>query len=225
MEQKKKLTSSQLRRRLQNALLHVDKTKDTISIYFDDKGLRLTANEDKALIATNYHTHVFDAYTVSGGSRPYLYTKRIIEIAQENDCISGNGYSYNALKETLKAKEDQSEYNIVVYYEWWLMNIFNSLYAIGETEAETFIVYLDYIYAIAKNSVLLSEKTEDVTNRQFVEKVIDNIKAFTDNLEERVLLPKKTDEQVAQENMEAMQQDLEERIIEDSIEEKENGVE
>jgi hypothetical protein len=68
------------------------------------------------------------------------------------------------------------------------------------------LVYEDYLHNIARNAILLSEKTEDVTNKQFIQKVIDSINEFTDNLEERVLFPKKTDEQVMQEEIAAIQE-------------------
>ena len=114
-----------------------------------------------------------------------------------------DGYSFAKLLDVLKAKEDKSEYNIVVYYEWFLFNIFQPLYGIGETEIESFLVYEDYLHNIARNAILLSEKMEDMTNKQFIQKVIDNIKEFTSELEERVLFPKKTDEQVMQEEVAA----------------------
>jgi hypothetical protein len=68
------------------------------------------------------------------------------------------------------------------------------------------LVYEDYLHNIARNTILLSEKTEGMTNKQFIQKVIDNIKEFTDNLEERILFPKKTDEQVMQEEIAAIQE-------------------
>lgn len=208
MEQKKKLTNAQMQKRIENAIVFVPKTKDTISIFFSDKGVRLVADNDGCVIETNYHRHVYSNITSAGVSRPYLYTKRIIEIANDNlDAIkTESGYSYQRLIEILKEKEDKSEYNIIVYYEWFLFNIFQPLYGIGETEIESFLVYEDYLHNIARNAILLSEKTEDVTNKQFIQKVIDNIKEFTDELEERVLFPKKTDEQAMQEEIDAIQE-------------------
>jgi hypothetical protein len=88
------------------------------------------------------------------------------------------------------------------------------LYGIGETEVESFLVYEDYIHNIARNAILLSEKTDDMTNKQFLQKVIDNIKEFTDNLEENVLFHKKTDEQMMQENIEAIQEQENEQAVE-----------
>ena len=218
MEQKKKPTNAQLQKRIENAIVFVPKTKDTISIFFSDKGIRLVADNDGCVIETNYHRHVFSNITSAGVSRPYLYTKRVIEIANETAITerikTKSGYSYQRLIDVLKEKEDKSEYNIVVYYEWFLFNIFQPLYGIGETEIESFLVYEDYIHNIARNAILLAEKTEDVTNKQFVQKVIDNIKEFTDNLEENILFHKKTDEQMMQENIEAIQEQENEQAVE-----------
>lgn len=211
----KKPTRAQIERRLERAILHIDRTKDTQSFFFSDRGVRLTVNEDYAIIETAYHRHVFDNITSNGISRPYLYTKRLVDIALDNDCETADGYSFAKLLETLKAKEDKSEYNIVTYTDWWLYNIFNGLYSIGESEVESFMVYFDYISSIAKNSVLLSEKTEDMTNKQFIAKVIGNIKEFTDNLTESVLFQKKTDEELAQENIAAIQETEQEQALEE----------
>lgn len=211
MEQKKE-TAAQLQRRIKNALIHIDKTKDAESVFFDDKGVRLTVNESKAIIATGFHQHVFDAYSNAGLSRPYLYTKRVIELANENNCEvrdnKGNitGRSYAMLLDTLKQKEDKSEYNIAYYYSWYLLNCFSPLYSIGESEVESFMVYFDYCCNIAKNAIMFSEKTEDMSNKQFIEKFIENLKEFTDNMNESVLFHKKTDEEVMQENIAAAQE-------------------
>lgn len=208
----KKTTKAQIQRRIENAIVFVPKTKDTQSIFFSDKGVRLTVTEDKAIIATGYHQHIFDAYNMSGMSRPYLYTRRVVEIATENDCEikdeKGNstGYSLSALLEILKTKEDKTEYNMIYYYEWWLLNIFSPLYGIGETAAETFITYFEYVCNIAKNAILLSEKTEDMTNKAFIDKFVENVKEFTKYMTEDVVFPKKSDEEVMQENIEAAQE-------------------
>lgn len=216
MEQKKKLTNAQLQKRIENAIVFVPKTKDTISIFFSDKGVRLVADNDGCVIETNFHRHVFSNITAAGVSRPYLYTKRVIEIANENlDAIkTESGYSFQKLLEVLNAKEDKSEYNIVTYYDWFLFNIFQPLYGIGETEIESFLVYEDYIHNIARNAIMLSEKTENMTNKMFIQKVFDNIKEFTDGLEENILFPKKTDEEMMKEEIEAIAQTEQEQAME-----------
>ena len=215
MEQKKP-TNAQLQKRIANALIHIDKTKDTESIFFSDKGLRLTVNEDVAIIATGFHRHVFNNFTSSGISRPYLYTKRVIEIANENlkDIEVDGGYSFQKLLEVLKAKEDKSEYNIVTYYEWWCSVIFDGLYSISEDEVGSWLVYFKYINILATNSILLEEHKEDVTNKQFVEQFISRIKEFTDNVDERILFHALSDEERMKQEIDAIAQTEQENIIE-----------
>lgn len=216
MEQKKP-TNAQLQRRIAKAIVHVDQTKDTKSVFFSDKGLRLTVNEDYAVIETGYHRHVFSNFTSAGVSRPYLYTKRIIEIAlleAQKDAKKNGGYSYQGMLDVLKAKEDKAEYNIAVYFEWYCRTCFDPLYSIGESEVESFIVYLNYLFGLAKNAILLDEQKEDLTNKAFIEKLIDNIKAFTEGIDERVILPQKTDEERVKEEIEAIQERENEEAME-----------
>lgn len=216
MKQEKKPTNTQLLRRIQKSPLHLDFTKNTISIYFSDKGLRLTVDDSEgyALIATGYHTHYFQSFTSAGISRPFIYTKRIIEIANENDCKTDNGYSFAKLLEVLKAKEDQAEYNIAVYYEWWCRVIFDGLYSISEDEVGSWLVYFKYINTLAINQILLEEHKEDVTNKQFVERFLSLIKEFTNNIDERVLFHALSDEERMKQEMEAVKATENEQMME-----------
>lgn len=220
MEQKKP-TNAQLQKRIKNAVLFIPRTKDTQSIFFSDKGVRLTVTLDTAVVAFGFSQTVYSNFTAAGISRPYLYTKRIIEIANENlkDIEVDGGYSYQRLLDVLKEKEDKSEYNIVTYYEWFLHNLFNPQFGIAEDNVSSFFVYEDYIHNIAKNSILLDVRNEDLTNKQFIDKMIANIKDFTDNLEESVLLHKKTDEEIAKEEMEAVMATEQEQAMEAQINE------
>lgn len=207
--EEKKLTNGQLERRLKNALLHIDKTSDTKSIYFDDKGLRLTATEDFAIIETSFHRHVFNSVTSQGISRPYLYTQRFIEIALSNDCLvkdeKGNiTRSYNKLMSVLKEKEDKTEFNVCWYTDLWFNVIFHNLYSIGETEIESFLVYESYLHNLARNKIILSEKTEDITNKSFIEQIGKELVEFTKDVDEHVVFPKKTDEERKKEEIDAL---------------------
>ena len=220
-----KPTNAQLLRRIQKSPLHLDFTKNTIGVYFSDKGLRLTVDDSEgyALIATGYHTHCFQSWTSNGISRPFLYTKRVIEIANENlkDIEVDGGYSFQRLLEVLKAKDDKSEYNIVTYVSWWLEIIFAPLYSIDESEAGSFLVYEAYLHHIARQAVLLSEKKEDVTNKMFFDEVIKNMQNFIEGVDERVIFHKMSDEEMAQANIEALTQNEQEQAMEAQI----NGAE
>ena len=143
----KKITKGDLERRVRNAIVLVPRDKDYNAVHFDDKGLRLEITQDFAVISTGFHRHVFNALTAQGVSRPYLYTKRFIEIALENDCTvkdaKGNvTRSYGKLMAMLKEKEDKNEFQTAWYCDLWFNVIFHSLYAIDETTVSSFLVFL-----------------------------------------------------------------------------------
>ena len=215
-----KLTNGQLLKRLKNAVVHIDKDKSYQSVYWSDKGLRLETTDEYCVISTGFHRHIFNAFNSAQGiSRPYLYTKRMIEIVNENlkDIEVDGGYSFQRLLEVLKAKEDKSDYNIVTYYDWFVFNCFQPLYSIGESEVESFLVYEMYLHNIARQAVLLSEKKEDMTNKQFFDEVIKNMQNFIEGVDERVIFHKMTDEEMAQANIEAIQEQEQEHAMEAQI--------
>ena len=213
-KQEKKPTAAQMERRLNNAILHIDRTKDVKSIFFSDKGLRLTVDptEGYAIIATMYHRHVYDATTMSGISRPFLYISRLIDIALSNDCEirdeKGNatGYSFAKLLETLKAKEDQTEYNIATYISWWLHNLFVPVYQISEEAATQFLCWFNYLHNIACQSVFLGEHKDGLTNKQFVEEHDKLMKEMLEGIEEHQIFEPLSDEQRTQQEIEALQE-------------------
>lgn len=209
----KKPTRGQLEKRIERAVIHIDRTKDTISIFFSDKGLRLTVDDDYAIVETGFHRHIFTSFTSSGISRPWMYIKRFVTIALENEdgIKTENGYSYQKLFNLLHEKEDKTHYNIAQFVDWWLFNIFAPLYEIGESQAETFLVYERFIHNLARQQVILDEKKEDVTNKQFVEKVTQLEKEMSANVAESVVFKKKTDEELMKEEINAIkEQELEE---------------
>ena len=228
MEQKKKSpTKGQLEMRIKNAVVFIPRDKEAQSIAFVDKGVKLTTTMDYCVVAFGYSQLVYDCFNSAGVSRPYLYTKRVIEIANENlEAITikdkkGNvvGYSFQKLLEVLKAKENKSEYNIVTYYSWFLFNAFQPMFGIGEDEVSSFLVYEDYLHNIARNAILLSEKTEDMTNKQFLDEMMGNILDFTRDMDVHVLFHKKSDEEVMKENIEAMAATEHEQMMEGQINE------
>lgn len=209
MPQEKQATKGDLERRMRNSLVFITKDKDYQGVYFDDKGVRLEVTADYAIISTAFHRHVFGALTAQGESRPYLYTRRFIEIALANDCMvkdaKGNTTrSYGKLMAVLKEKEDQTEFRVAWYYDLWLNNIFHPLYGIGETEIESFLVYESYLHNIARNKIILSEKTENITNKAFIEQIGNELLEFTKDVEEHVVFPKKTDEERKKEEIDAL---------------------
>jgi len=229
-KEQKSPSKVQLLRRIQHSPLHLDRTKDTRSIYFSDKGLRLTVDDGEgyALVATLAHTHYFQKTALSGISRPFLYVQRFVDIALNNDCKADapdGGYSYAKLLATLKAKEDQGEYNIAVFVDWWLFNIYQPLYSIGESSAESFLVYESYLHNIARNGILLEERKEDMTGKDFVERVTKQMADMASGLPEDVVFPKRTDSEMLAEEIDALQTQAMETLAsarEEQMSDKEN---
>lgn len=216
----KNTTKGELERRMRNAIVLVPKTKDTVSVFFDDKVLKLTATDDFAVIETGFHRHVFNQLTPSGVSRPYLYTRRFIEIAIENDCVvydaKGNQTrSYAKLMDVLKNKEDKTEYNLCWFVDLWLNNIFQPLYGIDETESAAFLIYDTYLHNIARSQVILSEKEKDITNIEFVNQEHELVNKFIDGMKEAVIFHKLTDKELQEREISALQENEQEKIIEE----------
>ena len=225
MEQQKKLTNAQLQKKIQRALVFVERDKATAEVFFSDKGVRLTVNQENAIISTNFHRHIFSRWTSSGESKPFLYTQLIVALSRQVDCSvdldgKGNkGYSFQKLLDELKKDESKKmEYLIAYYYSLWCFNIFSPLYEIGETETTTFMTYLSYVANIAKTLLVLGEHEDDVTNKKFIKQWLDGIGNLTSDIEERVVFsnPKADEsEEVAAmdelETEETLQSDLERR--------------
>ena len=214
-------TKSELERRMRNAIVLVPKDKDYQAIYFDDKGLRLEATSDFAVITTGFHRHIFNSVTSQGVCRPWLYTRRFIEIALTNDCVVKDEKgevtrSYAKLLAVLEKKEDKSEFNVAWYIDLWLNNIFHPLFTIGETEAESFLVYETFLHNVARNKVIMAEKTDDVTNTDFVKGVCDAEQKMIEGIEERVIFKKKTDDEAMQEEIAALQENENEKNLKDA---------
>lgn len=216
----KNTTKGELERRMRNAIVLVPKTKDTVSVFFDDKVLKLTATDDFAVIETGFHRHVFNQLTPSGVSRPYLYTKRFIEIAIENDCVVYDAKgkptrSYAKLMDVLKNKEDKTEYNLCWFVDLWLNNIFQPLYGIDETESAAFLIYDTYLHNIARSQIILSEKEKDITNIEFVNQEHELVNKFIDGMKEAVIFHKLTDKELQEREISALQENEQEKIIEE----------
>jgi len=223
MEKQKKETKGAMERRMRNAIVLVPKDKDYQGVYFDDKGLKLEVTGDFAIVSTMFHRHVFNNITSQGVSRPFIYVRRFIEIALENDCTikdaQGNvTRSYAKLLDVLNNKEDKLEFNVCWYVDLWLNNIWQPLFGIGETEAESFLVHETYLHNIARNKVILSEKVEDITNVGFVNEVCESMKKMTEGWKTHVIFPKKTDEEKAKENIDAIQDAIVDATLKENAE-------
>lgn len=222
MEQKRKLTNAQLEKRLNNAVIHIDRDRSYKGIYFDDKGLRLEVLEDCCIVSTGFHRHIFQSYCLGQTiSRPYMYIKRFVDIAYDNAGAititkdNGNtGFSYGKLMSVLKDDEKKNDEFLVAYFcDLYFYTIFSPLYSIGESVTSAFIVYLTYVCDIAKQSIILAEHKESMTNKQFIEKFCDMVKELTAEIDEQVVFEPMTDEQRLQAEIDAIQEQENEQLL------------
>lgn len=222
----KKLTKAQLESRMNNSPLFLKRTKSTKSIFFYDKGLRLTIDSEEgyALIETGYHSHMFRNFTMAGVSQPWVYTQWFIDVAYKYDCKTEEGYSYAKLMELIKDGDEQDDYIMASVYDWYLFNIFKPLYSIGISTAEYFMTYEAYIHNIACQCELLKEKTEDVTNKDFIAGVIKRMEELTKDVEEQVVFHKLTDEELMQENIKAISEMENAEFMEESLNKEQEQV-
>lgn len=216
----KKATNGQLIKKIKNALVFVPKDRDYKTVFFEDKMVRLEVTKDYCVISTGYHQHVFNAINPNQGgyARPFLYTQKVCDIVCENDCKTSDGvYTFEHLLDVLSKKDDKTEYNIVTYYGWWLFNIFQPLYQVGENEIETFLTYEDYLHKIARSAIVMGEKQEDMSNLQFVNAILEKEKSFIEGIEERTLFFKQTDEMTKAQTIKAIQETQDEETLTQKI--------
>lgn len=209
----KKPTKGTLEKAIRDAVVLVPKDKETKSVFFDDKWLRLTVTDDYAVIATGAHQHIFNKITARGLSRAYIYTQRFVDIALETDCVVKDAKgettrSYAKLFEKLNAKEDKTEYNLCWYIDLWLSNIFSPLYQISEDELRSFVVFEQYLHNVARSQVLLSEHKEDMTNVEFVDAILGYVKKYIEGMEAKVIIHKMTDKEREQAEIDALEETM-----------------
>lgn len=210
--EKKKPTKREIENKISKAIVFIPKDKETKRIRFDDKGLELVYTSDFAIVETTFHRHIFRSITTNGFSKPYLYIKRFVDIALEHDCRSKTkeGEYYNSYYKLLSDyKNDESkkdDYIILFYVDMYFLNIFSNLYTIGESDASSFMVYLEYIFNIAKAHIVAQEFKDDITNRKLVEMVVEKIFEYTKDDIERVIFKKQSEDEIIEQESSALEE-------------------
>lgn len=229
--EKKKMTNAQLEKRLRNAVLHIDRTKDTKQVFFDDRGLRVVVNEDWACIGCGNYTITFRVITPSGISTQYTFLKRFLDVALANESrytikdAKGNPFRSYALfiktleKEHADGNDPENDYLWLWYVDKWIFNYECQLASLGESPAQSFATYEQYMHNAACSHVFLSEKTEDMTNHQYVANVIAKLQQYMEGVSENIIFAAQTDDEKAQAEIAA----LNEQQTEKTMEEQANG--
>ena len=115
MEQKKKPTNAQLQKRIENAIVFVPKTKDTISIFFSDKGVRLVADNLDYLAAAI--KCIRNSSCASGMLNIYVAASTDADDAATlilSEFSTSAGMMAVAVDETVKIKEECAEAKVIL---------------------------------------------------------------------------------------------------------------
>jgi len=112
-----------------------------------------------------------------------------------------------------KGEEARGDLNIITYADWWFTNINAPLYSIGNDNVSGFLTFEQYIHNLARMEVMLAEKTEDVTQGQFIDNICDKMKEAVKNIADTVLYKKLTDEEAIQKEIDALKEMQDENLM------------
>ena len=113
----KKPTNAQLQRRIDNAIIHMERTKDTREVYFDDRNIRVIVNEDMALLSNGVYSTTFQRYFFGGESNQYACLALLVDCATkyEPKIITqdkkGNKFRSFALLSKVMQEKNDNDYS------------------------------------------------------------------------------------------------------------------
>lgn len=227
-QQQRKPTNAQLERRLEKAVMHIDRTRDTKEVYFADRGLRVVVTQDEAVIATNFHNHVFLRMTSNGISLPYTYTNSIVDIAlslADDIRVKDNmGMSFTRMMDTLEKDVTRTTDHLVCWlWDKWVFNINMPLYDIDSNSGSSFITFFRFLCNTAFTDIILGEKPQGMTTHGFINLFFDKVREFTKDLDDSVVWEAMSDEERMEKEIEAMGEAATEEAMKDIIEEGGKG--
>lgn len=183
-----KLTREQLQRRLDKAVLHIDRTKAFRSVYFADRGLRITVEDEVALIGRSSYTLMFDRVVAGGYSRIYMMLSGIVDMASRFDCTakdsSGEPFtSYYRLRDTLqKEGVDGGEYNVFVIFTAWFDVLQSTLFLAPEKPDEMWALNSIYALNTIVHGVISKPYGKDMDNRELWDELMKEIDGYSETM-------------------------------------------
>lgn len=230
-KEEKKPTSAQLERRLKNAIIHMDKTKDTKEVYFDDRGMRVVVNEDMAFISNSVYTTVFNRIYTNGETNHYLCLKNLVELAEKyQDKIivkddKGNTYrSYGLLNKVVEEKKDEGRTWLFIM-DKWLYNYETNITLAPRADFDNvtfFVTYEKFIHSICCNKIIGGEHKEAMSNKEYLRAIANELLAIAENEKEQPMFVPLSDEEREKREMEAIKEIENEKILKQQAENNDN---
>ena len=221
-KEEKKPTAAQLERRLKNAILFMDKTKDTKEVFFDDRGMRVVVNEDMAFISNSVYTSIFHRVYSHGETNHYLCLKMLVELAEKyKDKIiikdeKGNVYrSYGLLNKVVNEEKDEARTWLFIM-DRWLYNYETNITLAPREDFDNvtfFVTYEKFIHSVCCNKIIGGEHAEPMSNKDYIRAVANELLRVADEEQEQPMFIPLSDEEKAKREMEAIQEAATEKEI------------
>lgn len=229
MEQKKP-TNAQLQKRIEKAVIHIDRTKDTKEVFFDDRGIRIVISDERAIISQLSFMMTFDEIVSGGYSRNYMVLNRITEMVDEYDCVVVNEKGeksvsfwklYDSVKNSTK-EGHESDNGIITKFIIWFGVMQSSMFMLSERTDYTFALGTQY----AMNSIISGSISKfyerDMTNKELLSEIANEFDAYRNGVKEEFVVMKKETEE---DRKQAIANAIQEREQEQAMEAQINGAE
>lgn len=183
-----KLTREQLQRRLDKAVLHIDRTKGFKSVYFADRGIRIVVEDEVALIGRQSFTLMFDKVVSGGYSRIYIILSSIVDMANRFDCTERDSRgeqftSFYKLRNTLRNDgQDGGEYNVFVIFTAWFDVIQSTLFLAPEKPDEMWSLNSIYALNTIVHGVVSKPYEKDMSNRELWDELLKEINEYSESM-------------------------------------------
>lgn len=222
----KRPTNGQLQKRLERAVLHIDRTKDTKEVFFDDRGIRIIISDERAIISQLSFMMTFDEIVSGGYSRNYMVLNRVVEMVDEYDCVVVNKkgekcFSFWKLYDSVKnsTKEGhEADNGIITKFIVWFSVMQSSMFLLSERTDFTFALGTQY----AMNSIISGSISKfyekDMTNKELLTEIAKGFDDYRNGVEEEfVVMKKESEEDRKQAIADAIQHIEQEKDIEAQI--------
>ena len=225
MEQKKP-TNAQLQKRISRAIVHIDRTKDTKEVFFDDRGIRIVISDERAIISQLSFMMTFDEIVSGGYSRNYMVLNRMVEMVDEYDCVVVNEKGeksvsfwklYDSVKNSTK-EGHEADNGIITKFIIWFGVMQSSMFMLSERTDFTFALGTQYAMNGIISGSISKFYEKDMTNKELLAEIAKEFDTYRDSVkEEFVVMKKETEEDRKQAIANAIQEQEQEQAMEAQI--------
>lgn len=220
----KKPTNAQLQRRIDTAIIHMERTKDTKEVFFDDRNIRVVVNENMALLSNGVYCTTFQRYFFGGESNQYACLALLVECANKYDDKiitqdkKGNKFRSFSLLSKVMQEENDKDYTWILVLSWYIY-IFEANIALAPredfTNAVFYNLYEKYAHSAVSLEQYMKEHKDGMTNKEYFKAIADKLLAVANDMNEDKMFEPMSDEERMKKELEALQNDADEKVMEE----------